>query len=57
VKCPLYFLAKGKTQMVEDCQIGDVEDHWRSHPVSGWMTSEAFSVIFSRFTSMRPAIV
>jgi hypothetical protein len=43
VKWPLYFLAKGKTQRVENSQIGDVGDHWRSHSISGWMTSDTFS--------------
>jgi hypothetical protein len=42
-KWPLYFLAKGKTTRVERMQIGDVGTHWRSHSVSGWMTSDTFT--------------
>jgi hypothetical protein len=41
-KCPLDFLAMGKTPRAERTQIGDVDEHWRSHPVSGCMTSEIF---------------
>jgi hypothetical protein len=42
-KWPLFFLARGKTERVEDSQIGDVGNHWRSHSPSGWMTEETFA--------------
>lgn len=42
-KLPLFFLAKGKTELVDNTQIGDVCYHWRSHTESGWMNDEAFA--------------
>ena len=41
-KLPLMFIAKGKTERVENSQIGDVGQHWKTHTESGWMTNEAF---------------
>lgn len=42
-KLPLLFIAQGKTEQVENSQIGDVGYHWRTHTESGWVTDEAFS--------------
>jgi transposase len=33
-KWPLFFLARGKTERVENSQIEDVGNHWRSHSLS-----------------------
>jgi hypothetical protein len=41
-KLPLFFLAKGKTERVDQSQIGIVEPHWRAHSESGWMRSNLF---------------
>jgi hypothetical protein len=41
-KWPLFFVAKGKTQRVENSQIGDVGDNWRSHSESGCMNGDIF---------------
>ena len=37
-KLPLFIIAKGKTQQVEQLQIGDVYPHFTSHSESGLMT-------------------
>jgi hypothetical protein len=42
-KCPLFFLAHGVTQAVEESQLPDVGYHWKDHSPSGWQTSETFS--------------
>ena len=42
-KLPLFFLAEGKTERVEESQIGDVGFHWKCHSKNGWQTSETFS--------------
>lgn len=39
-KFPLLFVADGKTELVEQSQLGDVGHHWRAHSENGWMTSE-----------------
>jgi hypothetical protein len=41
-KLPLLFTCAGKTERVEQSQIGDVEGHWRNHSTNGWQTSETF---------------
>ena len=33
-------MADGKTELVEQSQLGDVGHHWRAHSENGWMTSE-----------------
>ena len=41
-KLPLMFIAKGKTERVEESQIGDISSHWKTHSETGWMTNETF---------------
>ena len=41
-KLPLMFIAKGKTERVEESQIGNIDPHWKTHTINGWMTNEAF---------------
>ena len=41
-KLPLMILARGKTQAVEETQLGDVGFHLTGHCESGWMTQENF---------------
>ena len=41
-KIPLYFIAKGKTVLVETTQIGDVSPHMSNHAENGWTTEETF---------------
>ena len=41
-KLPLMILARGKTQAVEETQLGDVGFHLTGHSESGWMTQENF---------------
>ena len=36
------FIAQGKTNSVEESQIGDVGYHWKSHSESGWVTEDVF---------------
>jgi hypothetical protein len=43
-KAALMFIAEGKTQVVEDTQIGDVGEHWRVHVENGWQTQESFLI-------------
>ena len=38
-KMPLMFVASGKTEAVEDSQLGDVGHHWKTHSEKGWMTT------------------
>ena len=47
-KLPLLFIAQGKTQLVENTQLGDVAHHWKFHTESGWMTDEAFQFYLHR---------
>ena len=42
-KLPLFFVAQGKTEQVEETQIGDVSYHWKTHSESGWVTEDVFS--------------
>jgi transposase len=42
-KLPLFLIAKGKTQRVEQTQLGDVHQHHGTHSASGWTTAETFS--------------
>jgi hypothetical protein len=41
-KVPLVFYAQGKTDVVENTQLGDVGYHWKTHSESGWQTEETF---------------
>ncbi|KAH0803495.1 DDE superfamily endonuclease containing protein [Histomonas meleagridis] len=41
-KIPLYFIAKGKSDLVETTQIGDVSPHMSTHSENGWTTEETF---------------
>jgi hypothetical protein len=41
-KWPLFFVAKGKTERVEQSQIGDVAKNWHAHSESRWMNGEIF---------------
>lgn len=41
-KLPLMIIAKGKTELVEQTQLGDVGFHVTGHSESGWMTQENF---------------
>ena len=34
-KLPIMFIGKGKTDFVENSQIGDVGPHWKDHSESG----------------------
>ena len=41
-KLPMMLIASGKTERVEDSQLGDVYPHWRCHSETGWTTEETF---------------
>jgi transposase len=41
-KLPLQIIAKGKTERVEQSQLGDVAYHWKSHCESGWQNESTF---------------
>ena len=41
-KCPLFIVAKGKTERCEESQLGDTAYHFRSHSENGWSTTETF---------------
>lgn len=41
-KIPIMFIGKGKTDFVENSQIGDVGPHWKDHSESCWVTEEVF---------------
>jgi hypothetical protein len=41
-KFPLFLIAAGKTDRVEQFHLGDVAHHQTAHSQSGWQTAEAF---------------
>ena len=41
-KCPLFIIAKGKTERCEESQLGDTAYHFKTHSVNGWSTNETF---------------
>lgn len=41
-KIPLYFIAKGKTNLAEKKQVGDVSPHMSTHSKKGWTTETTF---------------
>ena len=41
-KLPLFMIAKGKTKMAEQSQLGDISYHMSSHSNSGWMEQDNF---------------
>jgi hypothetical protein len=53
-KWPLFFVAKGKTQRVEESQIGDVSANWRTHSESGWMNGDIFCEYLQRIRDQVP---
>jgi hypothetical protein len=51
-KLPLVFIAAGKTERVEQSQIGDVKGHWRNHSTNGWQSSETFQSYLENLRSV-----
>lgn len=49
-KCPLFLIAKGKTEQCEDSQLGDTAYHYRTHSINGWSTNLTF-MEYLRFIS------
>ena len=49
-KMPLFIVAKGSTDRVEQSQLGNVGYHWRCHSPSGWMTSDIFGLYLMHLT-------
>lgn len=41
-RLPLQFIATGKTERVEESQLGDIGYHWSAHSPSGWTTDTTF---------------
>ena len=41
-KLPMMLIAAGKTEAVEQSQLGDIYPHWKAHSESGWTTEETF---------------
>ena len=41
-KCPLFLVAKGKTERCERNQFEDTLYHWKTHSINGWSTTETF---------------
>lgn len=41
-KLPLFLIAKGKTELVEKTQLGDISYHMSGHSDDGWMDQECF---------------
>ena len=41
-KCPLFIIAKGKTNRCEESQLSDTAYHIRTHLINGWSTAETF---------------
>ena len=51
-KYPLMFVAKGKTDRIEDTQLGNVGAHWRAHTESGWMRKETFELYLMQLSQL-----
>ena len=49
-KCPLFIIAKGKTNRCEESQLSDTAYHIRTHSINGWSTAETFQE-YLRFIS------
>ena len=41
-KLPMMIITSGKTNRVEESQLGDIYPHWASHSESGWTTEDVF---------------
>ena len=41
-KCPLFIIAKGKTERCEESQLGDTAYHIKTHSENGWSTTATF---------------
>ena len=41
-RLPMMLIAAGKTQHVEESQLGDVHPHWTAHSENGWTTEDTF---------------
>ena len=51
-KCPLFIVAKGKTERCEESQLGDTAYHFRSHSENGWSTTETFQEYLHYITNL-----